>query len=561
MRLFRFRALKWPFRTDKVEHVSSLEHCGEQTISSDLQVDQKSVIHFVLINRTDIARQSNCPLCNTPPGWPRDYLARFSFDFTDALDKLLVKSCSRCRLLVRGFIECMPHELSHSSGRIEHEYPGVYLWRYENAAGSIVGRGRVELFFKSHDPFQLPDNLLSLWTRSCHMGRNPDENPKDPLWWGICTGREPSGDTASEKSFRFLSQALDTCLEGHVLCGNGEPKQLPTRVIDVRPDRLQSVDYVKLCTTSTTDQGMYTCLSHCWGGAPAFVTTTQNIMMHQQAIDISSLPKTCQDAVDITRRLGLKYLWIDMICIIQDDHDDWVRESMKMAEFYSNAYVTIAATKSANHGGGCYSKLRQEYSAHHVGTISTKANQPLHVYARRQLPHHSDNDHLLGIKGLTQTKEVPLLTRAWAFQERLLSPRVIHFANDEISWECRELSDCECKSIRKRQKTSSFGEDYESPKPNCGAKLFKVTPLFTSVSTRTDFRQSRALLSNCINDLNATILPGFGKIIFHLICSGRVRGKPIGRLQSECLGHRGLGLASEVQLIGLIRSPNKNICE
>lgn len=78
--------------------------------------------------------------------------------------------------------------------------------------------------------------------------------------------------------------------------------------------------------------------------------------MHERkaAIDLWRLPKTIQDAVEVSRKLKVKYIWVDALCICQDDNDEWARESAKMASIYSNAYVTIAAAGAEDVNSGCF---------------------------------------------------------------------------------------------------------------------------------------------------------------------------------------------------------------
>ncbi|KAF1924124.1 heterokaryon incompatibility, partial [Didymella exigua CBS 183.55] len=68
------------------------------------------------------------------------------------------------------------------------------------------------------------------------------------------------------------------------------------------------------------------------------------------------LPKTFQDAVLVTRALGLRYLRIDSLCTLQDSHTDWEREASRMASVYMDAYVTISAAASSNSDGGLFFK-------------------------------------------------------------------------------------------------------------------------------------------------------------------------------------------------------------
>ena len=99
----------------------------------------------------------------------------------------------------------------------------------------------------------------------------------------------------------------------------------------------------------------YIALSHCWGKNPIVRTTTSTLAQRKQGIEISLLPPTFRDAIIIARRLDVRYLWIDSLCIIQDDELDWQTESAKMSTIYQHALLTISAGLSS-HGGGCFCK-------------------------------------------------------------------------------------------------------------------------------------------------------------------------------------------------------------
>jgi Heterokaryon incompatibility protein (HET) len=184
-------------------------------------------------------------------------------------------------------------------------------------------------------------------------------------------------------------------------------------------------------------KGKYAALSHCWGTMRSITTLRKNIEEHLERIRWQSLPKTFQDAIDYVRRLELDSLWIDSVCIVQDDKADWRRESANMASIYQNAFITIAATKSLNDEGGCYST---KSPLNHDYLVSSSDQQNL-VYVREKLLHFDEAEDQ------QMMSNFPLLTRGWAYQERLLSPRVLHFCHKEIIWECLEKTTCECTSF------------------------------------------------------------------------------------------------------------------
>jgi hypothetical protein len=98
----------------------------------------------------------------------------------------------------------------------------------------------------------------------------------------------------------------------------------------------------------------YIALSHCWGLAHILTTTTETLAARMEGIPPSVLPLTFQHAVQITRALNFRYLWIDSICIIQNDELDWQRESANMCNIYKNSAVTIAADAASDSTKGCF---------------------------------------------------------------------------------------------------------------------------------------------------------------------------------------------------------------
>jgi hypothetical protein len=145
---------------------------------------------------------------------------------------------------------------------------------------------------------------------------------------------------------------------------------------------------------------------------------------------LGDLPRTFQDAIAMTRKLGVRYMWIDSLCICQDDVKDWERESARMAAVYSNAYLTIAATGSSDAGGGLFfdrpgrSYLRTLFRSTNGAVKGDVLIFPLATWL--ELDHST----------LVKMPRNPLSYRGWAFQERVLARRVLHFAVNQISLEC-----------------------------------------------------------------------------------------------------------------------------
>ena len=140
------------------------------------------------------------------------------------------------------------------------------------------------------------------------------------------------------------------------------------------------------------------------------------------------LCKTMHDAVIVTRNLQLKYLWIDALCIVQDDLEDWKREAMKMAEIYTQSTITIAASSSPDGDGGCFYPRPNGPTAQLLWTISD-GFPPEKVSFRS---HQQGSFYSL-------VDDAPLNQRAWVMQERSLSRRIVHFTTDRLYWECQQV--------------------------------------------------------------------------------------------------------------------------
>jgi len=189
------------------------------------------------------------------------------------------------------------------------------------------------------------------------------------------------------------------------------------------------------------------------------MATKDSLEDMETGIAISFLPKTFQEAIKIVKKLGIKYLWIDCLCIIQDDPADWESEAAKMAEVYRNAYLTIAAANSQDSYSGCFPN-RENGSYVSPATRSMGYSVPRNlggneVVLRLHSPEQNHQIHLFkewlpgsSFYDLQRTEigsfgrnydpiaNEALSSRGWTLQERLLAPRTIHYAADQMFYEC-----------------------------------------------------------------------------------------------------------------------------
>lgn len=170
-------------------------------------------------------------------------------------------------------------------------------------------------------------------------------------------------------------------------------------------------------------------LSHCWGQLredEKFCTYSDNIDTLRESISFDKLPKTFQDAVTVTRELGVQYLWIDSLCIIQKDVGDWDIESKKMETVFGSAYCTIAASSAKDSTEGFLSPRSP------VQCVNVPYTSDTSLYICESI----DNFHRDVEKG-------ELSKRGWVLQERALSRRTIHFTKEQTYWECGRGVHCE----------------------------------------------------------------------------------------------------------------------
>lgn len=237
-------------------------------------------------------------------------------------------------------------------------------------------------------------------------------------------------DVASSQQYELLREWLRVCDKGHGCWPwkSVEPlPEMPTRVIDVG---LGSEPVLRLIETGNRLRAKYVALSHCWGTITEnekFCAKKENVDQIKKHIDYNRLPKTFQDAVKVTRELKVQYLWIDSICIIQDDNKDWEAESGKMEDVFSSAYCTLAASSAKSSVDGFLEHAREPRDCVTV-----------------QSPKHSSLYLCKTIDNFRRdVEEAVLNTRGWVFQERALSRRIIHFTSNQIYWECGLGVHCE----------------------------------------------------------------------------------------------------------------------
>jgi hypothetical protein len=186
---------------------------------------------------------------------------------------------------------------------------------------------------------------------------------------------------------------------------------MPKRVLEINGHDL------RLVTTSKMETKQYATMSYCWGtDSKEHQLTKDNFTEYEKHISLRKMPTTIRDALYLVRLLNIRYVWIDAMCIVQDDNEDWVLESQKMHRTYSCARICISALQSRGSDAG--------------------------LFAQREQPEETAYDTQLRLQGTTKFssafKSFPLNQRAWTLQERLLSTRLFHIAAPDFWFECGE---------------------------------------------------------------------------------------------------------------------------
>ncbi|KAG5661323.1 hypothetical protein KAF25_005445 [Fusarium avenaceum] len=284
----------------------------------------------------------------------------------------------------------------------------VELTKHEKYTMAVMIVGNLQLYTNRGGPLTIarPSGLGELasrrfWIPHYELDEEKPYTRQDIIktWLNDCSNHETcSASFSSTRNAKLPTRVLDL---------TGSP-DLPTDPEDIK---------VRLRETEGGELGTYVALSYCWGSDPKlhFKTTQDNLETHKQGLEFFSLPLLHREAILATLYLGMRYLWIDSLCIIQDSREDWQKESAKMGSFYSNAHLTLAATSSETPEKGLLLPFQgAECIKMHGETISIR------METHRTIDGGSE----------------PLNTRGWTLQEAVLASRLVCFGEEQWLWKC-----------------------------------------------------------------------------------------------------------------------------
>ncbi|KAK4235202.1 heterokaryon incompatibility protein-domain-containing protein [Achaetomium macrosporum] len=231
-------------------------------------------------------------------------------------------------------------------------------------------------------------------------------------------------------AFERARQWLSRCVRHDNDCRPDETGG-PRRLLQLLSSDISSVRLIEL--EESTKPPKYACLSYCWGSdiSDILTTTRDNIHSHLNGIQVDKLPKTIADAIKVCRELRIDYLWVDSLCIIQRDGDDFAAEGSKMDLIYANSHLTL------------YAKAPRSCKEGFLGP-QTRGSRQRQWPAPRRAPNGLR--FIVRAASSTETNDevAALETRGWCFQESILPKRQLIYWGLEMEWNCLCRRICEC---------------------------------------------------------------------------------------------------------------------
>ena len=244
------------------------------------------------------------------------------------------------------------------------------------------------------------------------------------------SGRVPTQNPGSDTAMSKIREWVYACDHQHKSCA-------PFSVDQPLPKRILNIENKPVVWETKGATGRYAALSYCWGksGKNILLTKDKGTAGHSPTFDefttvgieMDRLAKTIQDSILVCRALGLKYLWVDALCIVQEERgsDDFKVEAPRMSEYYSNAYITIIAGSAKDCADGFLNERPEPKVAPCLISYSGRVpKQSTSGHVKLSLPTSQDNG--------------PIEERAWTFQERMMSKRYLLYGPDQFHFRCKQ---------------------------------------------------------------------------------------------------------------------------
>ncbi|KAF2010216.1 HET-domain-containing protein [Aaosphaeria arxii CBS 175.79] len=276
------------------------------------------------------------------------------------------------------------------------------------------------------DPLD-PSSRLGSWALRLSSYTTADDKAS-----AFINARPIRGDVFSDDAKSQMRKWIHECSE-HTCCSPQQDVQLPSRVIDLRPK--EDPETPRLIQTTTGMQGQYAILVYCWGNDAKNLLTSSNISEYLKGIDISQLPQTIQDAIEVARSISVPYLWVDALCIMQDSAEDKEKEFAMMEDIYRNSLVAIVAASSASASEGFLKNRPTVLMGPMPCNLTDRTSWPIPC---RLSESEFGTMHLQCLDCSTDYREDAenINQRAWTLQEQILPKRFLIFSRHTLQWRC-----------------------------------------------------------------------------------------------------------------------------
>ncbi|KAI0600392.1 HET-domain-containing protein [Biscogniauxia sp. FL1348] len=338
----------------------------------------------------------------------------------DGVLSTLANSSARCRVcaVIMNQIVCdrahVQHEFTYYRLSSSSNQNSFCVWLTEDLEAETLFLG---------DEFEIPKNCSGLdygivytpMSPKLSVSYQPYLVSRDYPWHG--------------KAIDKIKAWMRACEREHVHCPPRHSTALPKRVLEIADDSVSL--YISGNEDAQKEDQRYVALSYRWGNDFSLKLTRNTMDTFIEGISISELPATLRDAVHICRNLGFKFIWIDALCIVQDDENDWAEQSAQMVDIYRQSSLNLCAADSAGCGSGMV-----EMAAPHLMEIAAATAQSTGL-----------TETVVLVGGpiaicMIDVSDCGLQSRGWVFQEGLCSPRGLYVSRRHgLWWDCRTMVD------------------------------------------------------------------------------------------------------------------------
>jgi hypothetical protein len=423
--------------------------------------------------------------------------------FLGTIDEILAeRGCALCCLMARQFLRNHRRQIFIKAQAKDLQLDDIKLERVLEILSSDQteesdGDSFIQELFSSNIQLSLDtlvkDGTLSFWWPEDLSDETNDEHSVIPMItedyqalfgkpspWVQLPTLEP---ITAHQNLDLFRKCFDDCMKGlpgHRSCS-------PRKAFSSHPRRLIHVHELRIMHTKDLGQDPnYFALSYVWGKFPFITLTRDNhgLLSQRNSLELDKLPMTISDAVLATRHFGRDYLWVDSLCIIQDDENDKFHEIDRMHLIYSLADMTIVSA-TGDHAFARFLEVNL-----------TLRNQEPQIISKQRFT--LDSPEMREV-----TEFTTWFTRGWTLQELLFSKRILYFTPESTYYTCDLLNCSEDRPLIDNVDLEVYKNQLRDDDPKVGFNISSADRPFEAygsmvekMSTRT-FTQEDDILNAC----------------------------------------------------------------